>query len=569
MTKIINKASEEINDYIIKLDSSHKFLTDYQTIILKYFQSKYFKNKNLLLLWLAVGRGKTLTSLSCAIASLKSKLFNNIVILSPKSIQDEFLKNLNFYFYLDNDKNREKGDNEFNKYISYFHFIPYNAWNSYEQFKELKAFDNTLYIIDEAHSFMKSIIKVNLLPSEDKKSNIGNCMRIYKRIKRAKNKKILALTGTPCAKTPFELIPLINLAYDKDIFTCNYQQFGDRYLDFDTNTILRQKELTDKFDGLIAHVPPFNNDSIGQVKATDLIIEEVEMTEPQYKQYLLDYEKEKAEVGFTNKRNIYGILFGQKSSFHCKTFEDCIYWNEELRNVENEDRNDVKNIFVDNIHCPKIIKMFNDSAKIHGKTCFYFRFTNSYGVGCMEKCLQKNGYNLVKSGEDIFQNKNKRYVVFSGDIDNNIRNQWKDLYNNPKNKYGEYIKYMILSPSGTVGITLRDVRFLGIGSVEFNYSNIRQIMGRCNRLNSHKNLQEQDRTLINKIYISTKNEAYYKKHKKSIDILCDRTTTGYNKPAPTIERIIYQDSLEDDKINEAFKNDILKKASITEKIYKN
>ena len=127
---------------------------------------------------------------------------------------------------------------------------------------------------------------------------------------------------------------------------------------------------------------------------------------------------------------------------------------------------------------------------------------------------------------------------------------------------------MILSPSATVGITLRDVRFLGIGSVEFNYSNIRQILGRCNRLNSHKNLPENERTLINKIYIMTKNEKYYAKHKTKIDEVCDRKAKYYNKPCPSIERIIYEDAIEDDKIKEAFKNNILKKASITEEIYK-
>ena len=234
---MINNASKEINDYIRSVNTKHKFLTDYQTIILNYFNSKLFKDKNLLLLWLAVGRGKTLTSLSCAIAGINAKQFKQIIILSPKSIQDEFLKNLNFYFFLTYDKDREKADKEYNKYLTYFKFIPYNARNAYEQFKQIKEFENTLYIIDEAHLFMKSIIKVNLLPSEAKNANIGNCLRIYKKIKRVKNKKILALTGTPCAKTPFELVPMINLAYEKDLFNLNIQQFEDRYIDYENNII--------------------------------------------------------------------------------------------------------------------------------------------------------------------------------------------------------------------------------------------------------------------------------------------------------------------------------------------
>lgn len=567
----MNRANQEINDFIKTIDTEHEFLTDYQTVILEYFKSKYFYDKNILLLWLAVGRGKTLTSLTCALAGIKTKKFKQVIILSPKSIQDEFLKNLFFYYQLLY-KDDDRAIKEYEKHLKYFIFIPYNAWNAYNQFKQIKnknGYDETLYIIDEAHLFMKSIIKVNLLPSEDKKNNVGNCMKIYKIIKHAKNKKILALTGTPSAKTPFELIPLINLAYERDLFNLTYQQFENRYIDYDTNTIIRRTELIKKFDGLIAYVPPMTKNDKAQVKATPLIIEEIEMSEPQYKQYLIDYEKEKNENGFTNKRNIYGILFGQKSSFHAKTFEDCIYWNEDLTNNPKEDRTLCTKLKIDKTHTPKIIKMYEDSKDIKGKICFYFRFTNIYGVACMEEKLKLEGYRRIITGENIFSKPDKRYAIFSGDIDNNIRNEWKDIFNNPLNKYGDYVRYIILSPSGLVGITLKDVRFLGIGSIEFNFSNIRQILGRCNRLNSHEDLPEKDRTLINKIYIMLKNNKYYKSHKKEVEKISDRTTAEYFEACPTIERIIYNDAIEDDKINEDFKENVLKKASITEEIYKN
>ena len=126
---------------------------------------------------------------------------------------------------------------------------------------------------------------------------------------------------------------------------------------------------------------------------------------------------------------------------------------------------------------------------------------------------------------------------------------------------------MILSPSGMVGITLHNVRYLGIGSVEFNYSNIRQLLGRVNRLNSHKDLPESERTIINKIYIMLKNNKYYDKHKQEVNNICDRITYDYSLPCPTIERIIYQDAIKDDIINEKFRKEILIKASITEKLY--
>ena len=134
-------------------------------------------------------------------------------------------------------------------------------------------------------------------------------------------------------------------------------------------------------------------------------------------------------------------------------------------------------------------------------------------------------------------------------------------FNDKRNKRGEYIRYLILSPSGSVGLTLKNVRALFIGSVEFSYSTIRQILGRVNRLNSHINLPKEDRTLDNYIYITTKNKKYYKEHEKEVDELCSRKAPNSKEKCPTIERIIYQDSLIDDLVCEDFRR-ILREMSI-------
>ena len=53
----------------------------------------------------------------------------------------------------------------------------------------------------------------------------------------------------------------------------------------------------------------------------------------------------------------------------------------------------------------------------------------------------------------------------------------------------------------------------------------------------------------------------YNKNKKKIDKLCNRIAPGYPEKCPTIERCIYQDSLLDDEICEAFR-ECLRDASI-------
>lgn len=534
-----------------------RFLKKYQYLIVKYFNSPAFRSKQLLLLFMEVGTGKTLTSLACGIEGLKTGMFKRIVILSPKAVQDEFERNLEMYYKI-------SGQPGYKQTREKIVMIPYNANNSQAQFRKLGDLENSLFIIDEAHLFMKSVIKTNIEKvNEGKKGkqvikkgqNIGNSKRIYDMIDSLKNKKVICLTGTPASKHPFETVPMFNLAGCN--FPTDYESFVKKYINANQYTIINRQELINKIRGMVAFVA--GNAKAQNLKVSKLEEVNVEMSEPQYKQYLIDYEKELNEKGFTNMRNVYGLLFGAKSSFHAKTFEDCIYWNDALT---NKDKNRYAGTLkADRIHCPKVWKMYEDSQKYKGTCVFYFKFVRMYGADCMESVLQQNGYKLAKANEDVFQKKEKRYVLFTGNVNYKTRNAWKKLFNDKRNMYGDYIKYLILSPSGAVGVTLRNVRYLGIGSVEFNYSTVRQILGRVNRLNSHINLPEADRKLDNKIYIMTKNMKVYNKDKKKIDKLCNRIAPGYNEKCPSIERCIYQDSLLDDKICEAFR-ECLREASI-------
>ena len=539
--------------YISSLNADDKeFLTDYQSRIVKYFKSASFKNKLLLLLYMEVGTGKTLTSLACGIEGIKVKLFKRIIILSPKSVQNEFEKNLELYFKLGGKPNMMQLED---KII----MIPFNANNSSKQLSILGNLEHSLFIIDEAHLFMKSVIKVSLLPNEKRNNNnIGNAKKIYDTIDRLKYKKILCLTGTPSSKHPFETIPMFNIAGCN--FPSTFETFSNEYIDDVRHKIKNKQRLIEKIEGLVVYVGA--NNSNQKLKASKLKIVETEMSESQYKQYLIDYEKELNEKGFTNKRNVFGLLFGAKSSFHAKTFEDCIYWNDSLTN-RNEDKDRyVGSIKIDSEHCPKILKMFDDTININGTCVFYFKFVKMYGAETMETKLKQEGYVLPFNDENIFETKKKRYVLFTGSVPYETRIKWKTLFNDKRNMYGEYIKYLILSPSGSVGVTLKNVKYLGIGSVEFNYSSIRQILGRVNRLNSHIDLPVNERILNNFIYISTKNTKYYKQNKKEIDKICYRKAPNHFEEAPSIERIIFQDSLEEDKVNESFRQCLISSSVI-------
>ena len=107
-------------------------------------------------------------------------------------------------------KEQESLDNQLNEMIrSKYHDENYNGLNE-KRMKILTGnntinpFDNTVVVIDEAHNFVSRIVnKIN-----DKKSL---SYRLYDYIMKAKNAKIVLLTGTPIINYPNEIGVLFNL----------------------------------------------------------------------------------------------------------------------------------------------------------------------------------------------------------------------------------------------------------------------------------------------------------------------------------------------------------------------
>lgn len=643
--------NKEINAYVKSIKGEYENINLYQEITAKYFTSKFMRKSEMLLLYWDMGSGKTIGSLLCAIRALEEGEkhgYKRIILLSPKSIQDVFdanLKKLCKILF----KVSFKASQMYNYYKDRMFMIPYNAWNSNDQLDELGNIDNSIFIIDEVHLFIKSVIKTNLTKADLKTKalqNKGNAKRMYDRIRKLKNKKILCLSGTPLAKFTFEMVPLFNLSYrDKDLFEENYIEFQNKYYDSKTEKLKQgaEEKILAKIDGRVSYVPPIDTG----VKVSPLKEVLVEMSVGQFKQYVYDYALELQENAYSNNINMFGVPFGSIGTYHTKTFQDCLYWNSELdvsdfRQVvleskdaikggtidamkggdketkdessddeyeppydaivkpsyhrsmadyfddkldevveggaryedsdddyerDSEERHKIKHFLIDKTHCPKIIRMYEDSLKFDGIKCFYFRLTRTYGCDTMEKLLQKEGYTLADP-KTCFASKGKRYVLFTGAISQDRRNEYMNLVNSTKNTIGEYIQYIILSPSGQVGISLRNVRFLGIGTAEFSYSSLLQIQTRCVRFRSHDGLPPNERTLEQRIYFSSPNKSFLKKYYSKLSVLLSRTDPLIkNEKHPSIERIIYYNSIHDDIPMQAFRK-LLYKASITEKLFK-
>lgn len=85
------------------------------------------------------------------------------------------------------------------------------------------------------------------------------------------------------------------------------------------------------------------------------------------------------------------------------------------------------------------------------------------------------------------------YVEYHGNIDQEERTKGKTVYNMETNKYGKEIKIMLISPAGSEGLSLMNVRQIHIMEPYWNEVRISQMIGRGIRQCSHKMLKIEER----------------------------------------------------------------------------
>lgn len=100
------------------------------------------------------------------------------------------------------------------------------------------------------------------------------------------------------------------------------------------------------------------------------------------------------------------------------------------------------------------------------------------------------------------------YVEFHGGIKEfKDRTMGMNAFNEPSNKLGEDIKIMLISPAGSEGLSLENVRQVHIMEPYWNEVRIQQMIGRGIRQCSHKALKYEDRHVDIYRYKSTKSKA--------------------------------------------------------------
>ena len=133
-----------------------------------------------------------------------------------------------------------------------------------------------------------------------------------------------------------------------------------------------------------------------------------------------------------------------------------------------------------------------------GPVFIYSNFKGYGGIKPIVKVLEHLGYqNYMQYGEG-----KKRFAIMSGDENNTIKDEIKNVYNQESNIDGNKLKIILGTPSIKEGISFYNVRQIHILEPYWNWSRLYQIIGRGSRYCSHKMLPINERTLDVFIYIA-------------------------------------------------------------------
>lgn len=331
-----------------------------------------------LLINFKMGAGKSIMGVSICEGLLSKEIDYKVIFIASKSLHNNFHDAILQYRKMINEAtNTPFNETEINAHIeNHYQFISLNASNMLtqvhravkkdaeldvfedgvitaedaEEFAKLEQIGNlehTIIIVDEAHNFFNSI-------SNGSKNAVG----LYQLIMKAKDIKVIFLTGSPIVNDPFELAIAMNMIAGP--LKGGYTLFGEDYLDFTKYFV--SKDLTSNSNDdindpsapvkpvVLSHRDKFINRIVGLVSyygADDqeqrklypeqlpIKIEHIPMSGKQYAAYITARDKEIEETQrgakFSHKgvRNSLQKPQGMSSSYRVRSrqFSNFLYPN--------------------------------------------------------------------------------------------------------------------------------------------------------------------------------------------------------------------------------------------------
>ena len=499
--------------------------------VLQYHQKivKYYFTTNPdhrgLLVFHGTGTGKTMLSVSIADVMKDQR---KVIILSAKSLQHNFKKEVRKYMSLLNHSDMDIEDTVEKKY----NFISSNAGNMLAQLtrvgknieelefeKTLEIFnykinlEGTLLVIDEAQNFFNGIV-----------NGSKNATGLYKAIMEATDIKIVFLSATPIINDPFEIVPMFNMLHGSNILPEDYDDFYNFYIDTDKNMVKNREKFKNRIFGLVSYMGDWWK-SGGLMKPNQVIkrhlfpdqlpttVEYIHMSVQQFAAYsnARDLESQVKQKRTTTKENLqkpksdpgstYRVASRQISNFllpdTVKVKKVNAYgFTKHIDKLTNEHLTNL------DIYSPKMKKILDNVKKHHGLSVVYSSFVTGEGLRIFSKVLMVNGWREYdprkpkRASEKIF-------VFISGQVSAEDRDSIIFQFNKRENRDGDEIDMMLLSGAGAEGLDLKNVRSIHIMEPYWNYGRIEQIIARAVRYMSHDHFEHDDEKTVHPyIYLS-------------------------------------------------------------------
>ncbi len=534
----------EIYNYLDKLPRNKGYLQYHQYVVNQYFIN--FPHARGLLVQHPPGTGKTILAASLGVHFAEQD--KKVIILTAKALQDNFKQGV--LQYISNSDTKIGVDD--------FSYLSLNANNILDQMgnigrsavdkkfekllgetgdiiRETNKLNDALLIVDEAHNLSNGV-------SNGSKNAVG----LYDLILKAKNLKLILLTGTPIVNDPFELGILFNMVrgyiYDGKIGTTLFpeirSEFNEYFIDFEKMTIKNGDKFINRAYGLSTYYGPYGRSDVkqkGYPTEYKLIIERVPMSAEQFSRYDTARIKEREEIalGFQSSQNIrfekrsgnstYRIASRQISNYSIPMYAMGEERGKKAREkyIDKINAVDLKNL---NKFSPKFKKIIENINKHEGIQVIYSDFVRGEGINLFARVLNTLGYQewvLDKGGGDwfsyvggkgIYENdivdpiicggKSKKYVIITGNVLPENRTKILEYVNHTLNKLGHLVNLVLISGVLSQGISIFRARAIHIMSPTWNYALILQIIARTIRYLSHEDLPVSKRTVQPYIYLS-------------------------------------------------------------------
>lgn len=471
------------------------------------FVPDYIENNiddmNGLLIFHEIGSGKTCTAIRICEKFKKTK---KIVVVLPASLIGNFRNELrskcpgeNMYITKEEKKlldTLNPMDKKYNKIIEksneridkYYNIYSYQIFTK-EVIRGMIEMENTILIIDEVQNMvsLKGTFYYNLKRVIDK-ADIDS--------------KVFLLSATPMFDNPSEIALTLNLLRPKNTFPVGEDFFYTylmRHADFYQAFNLEDFKIN--CTGLISYYR--GNLPISYPRAKIQVIRCL-MSDHQLGIYRIERAKNKKKK--TKRKIIDSFSFPKAYLVGSRIISNIAYPNgmngmEGFESLEgNMDR-------MRDYSC-KIVKIIKKIESSFGPIFIYSTFLDIGGIKPIVEYLKFNGYkDFEKEGPG-----NMRFAVYSGNQSLTKREKIKKVFNSYKNKDGDHIKIIIGSPSTREGISFLRVNQVHILEPHWNYSRLKQIMGRAIRFCSHKDLPDEKQFVNVFLYL-----AVHPKIGKSVD----------------------------------------------------